>query len=103
MVVRQLRLYGNFQVAPDSSRVSTNVSGSILDRSVKYCTNSVNSAGHVTRYTAAEMKISASRRNDRYIHFFSAIILFQDYYSCSYCAVKFQLKLNLSTYLEKQL
>ena len=36
MVVRQLRLYGNFQVAPDSSRVSTNVSGGILDRSVKY-------------------------------------------------------------------
>ena len=68
-----------------------------------YCTNSVNSAGHVTRYTAAEIFISASRRNDRYIHFFSAIILFQDYYSCSYCAVKFQLKLNLSTYLEKQL
>ena len=68
-----------------------------------YCTNSVNSAGHVTRYTAAEMKISASRRNDRYIRFFSAIILFQDYYSRSYSAVNFQQKVNLSTYVEKQL
>ena len=73
------------------------------DSNLEYCTNSVNSAGHVTRYTAAENFISASRRNDCYICFFSAIILFQDYYSRSYCAVNFQLRVNLSTYLEKQL
>ena len=39
---------------------------------LQYCTISVNSAvtRHVTRYMPAEMKISASRRIDRYISFF---------------------------------
>ena len=60
-----------------------------------YCTNSVNSAGHVTRYTAAEMKISAPRQNDRYIHFFSADDHFsQDYY----CKLPAE-----AAYLKKQL
>ena len=61
----------------------------------RYCTNSVNSAGHVTRYTAAEIFISAPRQNDRYIHFFSADDHFsQDYY----CKLPAE-----AAYLKKQL
>ena len=37
-----------------------------------YCTISINSAGHVTRYMPAEILNSAHGGNDRYIQFFSA-------------------------------
>ena len=39
-----------------------------------YCTISVNSAWHVTRYMPAENLISAPRRNGRYHPFFSALL-----------------------------
>ena len=55
----------------------------------RYCTISINLAGHVTRYMPAKILNSAHRGNDRYIHFFLAnfydfFVIFKAFFMTSF-------------------